>query len=103
MSMMLCFQRLDRLESHPDYYIRDKVNIQYLTDKEGKDVSSQGKQETVEMYFLRGFKQKLLQFEFMEEFDSNLIKYKPPKDRPKQPDPKEHWCGCKTQTKLKTF
>ena len=89
------FQLLDHLESHPDYYVRDKVQIQYLTDNKGNDISSRGKQETVEMYFLRGFRQELLQLEFLEEFNSDMVKYTPPHDRPKQADPQEHWWDVK--------
>ena len=86
-------KKLDDLEGHPDYYIRDKVQIQYLSDN--NDVTAQVKIESVDMYFLRNFKHELLQLEFREEFDTNLVAYTPPKDRPKQVDPKEHWWDVK--------
>ena len=88
-------QKLDQLEHHPDYYIRDEVQIQYLSDNKGNYVTSQVKIESVDMYFLRNFKQELLQLEFKEEFDTNLVPYTAPKDRPKQVDPKEHWWDVK--------
>ena len=88
-------QKLDDLEHHPDYYIRDKVQIQYLSDNKGNDVVSQVKIESVDMYYLRNFKQELLQLEFKEEFDTNLAAYTAPKDRPKHVDPKEHWWDVK--------
>ena len=88
-------RELDHLECVPDYYIRDKALIQFLTDNKDNDMRSQGKQEFVEMYFLRHFKQELLQFEFKEEFDNEITTFIPPKDRPKQDDPKEHMWDVK--------
>ncbi|XP_013395290.1 gamma-glutamylaminecyclotransferase-like isoform X3 [Lingula anatina] len=64
---------LDDFEGHPNFYERDRINIEFLTERTGLEsgyVPSVGEVIQCETYWLKKFKPHMLEKQFLENYDA---------------------------------